>query len=1094
MTWLHLSDIHHQFNEKTLDTKTSRGKLISYLEKEEIKAEHLFITGDFRFGSDQSWGENGEKITALVNYIIAIADAAGVKRTNIHYVPGNHDIVRYSEDDVKRLNTIRKDYDPSKGFFEYDEMEFLISSERYSFFKQLSTALAKEGIPDVWVDAKVDAKGDAGLHVYQECDDFNLISLNTSLFCHSREDDERGLLVGCSYLYDLLGKCNSEKPIIILAHHRLDFLRKDEEDKLHNLLKDYPQVSYLCGDAHKTSFRKINHVLEITMGSMIYEQSASLVFSQGEVNNGTVSSIVVHSWAEGRWGLSTHHNKKLEDILGSKAILVTTHEHRRFLKKSSAFIGRENEIENIENQLLETKPLLLVSGIGGMGKTEICHQLAHRYITKKAPSFAKKIGWIYYTGNLKSSFFNNFIDISSDSQEEYWQKSVEFINSRGDSLLLIIDNANDLSSDDVELIEELNCNLLLTSRNHYESMTNISLGVLSDDDCLRLYRTYSLDKNSSDEDIINIIQRANRHTLAVELLAKTQKSSRVTANEFLDKLIEQGFQLPDITETINYSKNGESRFIEHLAKVFDISQLCEDAEALRILQLFSLLQGNIPIATEYIKVLFDITDCNKINKLVATGWLQNSPETLDCSIHPIIAAVVREKAMPDEAATTKLVQNMTSLLRVKRKEILTSKLALLPHAVALMDHVKYESVQNSESAAQCYNNIALLYEKQGEYEKALEYYKKALNIRKEKLGKEHPDTATIYNNIAVIYHNQGKYGKALAYHTKALIVFKINPGEDHPDTATIYNNIGSIHYKQGEYKKSWDCHTKALNIRKRKLGEDHLETSTCYNDIGLLYSVKGEYKKALAHYTDALNIREKNLGKYHPEIATIYNNIGDLYGEQEEYEKALENHEKALDIREKTLGKEHPDTAISYNNIGCVYDKQGEYKKALAHYTEALNIRKKTLGKEHIDTATIYNNIGYAYSNQGAYEKALENHKNALNIREKTLGEEYPETATSYYNISAACFNLGKYENARVYMAKALKFHEKTFGEDHPDTANTYSNISELCFNLSMYEESLECCEKALNIFEKTLGPAHTTTVMVHNNCWDLKKRLNSKR
>ncbi len=1006
MTWLHLSDIHHQFNEKTLDTKTSRGKLISYLEKEEIKAEHLFITGDFRFGSDQSWGENGEKITALVNYIIAIADAAGVKRTNIHYVPGNHDIVRYSEDDVKRLNTIRKDYDPSKGFFEYVEMEFLISSERYSFFKQLSTALAKEGIPDVWVDAK----GDAGLHVYQECDDFNLISLNTSLFCHSREDDERGLLVGCSYLYDLLGKCNSEKPIIILAHHRLDFLRKDEEDKLHNLLKDYPQVSYLCGDAHKTSFREINHVLEITMGSMIYEQSASLVFSQGEVNNGTVSSIVVHSWAEGRWGLSTHHNKKLEDILGSKAILVTTHEHRRFLKKSRAFIGRKNEIENIENQLLETKPLLLVSGIGGMGKTEICHQLAHRYITKKAPSFEKKIGWIYYTGNLKSSFFNNFIDISSDSQEEYWQKSVEFINSRGDSLLLIIDNANDLSSDDVELIEELNCNLLLTSRNHYESMTNISLGVLSDDDCLRLYRTYSLDKNSSDEDIINIIQRANRHTLAVELLAKTQKSSRVTANEFLDKLIEQGFQLPDITETINYSKNGESRFIEHLAKVFDISQLCEDAEALRILQLFSLLQGNSPIAAEYIKVLFDITDCNKINKLEETGWLQNSPETLDCSIHPIIAAVVREKAMPDEAATTKLVQNMTSLLYVNETEIFTSKLALLPHAVVLMHHVKYESVQNSENADLCYNNIASLYGNQGEYENAMEYCRKALNISEKIHGKEHPYTATSYNNIAVIYHKQSKYENALEQHTKALDIRKKILGEEHPDTASSYNNIASLYDNQGVYAKAEEYCWEALNIRKKILGEEHPDTATSYSNIGYIYYNQGKYAKAEEYCWEALHIREEILGEEHPDTATSYNNIALLYLQQPDYDKAKEYYTKALNIRKVKFGEEHPYTASSFYDIGCLYSKQGESEKALDYYANALNIR------------------------------------------------------------------------------------EKIFCEYHPDTATIYYNISEVYFNLDKYEESLEYGEKAFNIYEKTLGSAHPDTVIAHDNCWDLKKRLNSKR
>jgi len=45
-----------------------------------------------------------------------------------------------------------------------------------------------------------------------------------------------------------------------------------------------------------------------------------------------------------------------------------------------------------------------------------------------------------------------------------------------------------------------------------------------------------------------------------------------------------------------------------------------------------------------------------------------------------------------------------------------------------------------------YNNIATVYDDQGDYTKALEWYHKALTIQEKVLGKEHLDTATTYTN------------------------------------------------------------------------------------------------------------------------------------------------------------------------------------------------------------------------------------------------------------------------------------------------------------------------------------------------------------
>ena len=262
-------------------------------------------------------------------------------------------------------------------------------------------------------------------------------------------------------------------------------------------------------------------------------------------------------------------------------------------------------------------------------------------------------------------------------------------------------------------------------------------------------------------------------------------------------------------------------------------------------------------------------------------------------------------------------------------------------------------------------DIADIYDSQGDYSKALEWYEKALAIKEKVLGKEHPSTATTYNNIAGVYESQGDYPKALEWCEKALAVSEKVLGKEHPSTATTYNNIAFVYSREGDYPKALEWYEKALAISEKILGKEHPDTATTYNNIASIYSRQVDYLKALKLYEKDLAVSEKVLGKEHPSTATTYNNIAFVYSRQGDYPKALEWYEKDLAIREKVLGKEHPDTATTYNNIALVYSRQGDYPKALEWYEKALAISEKVLGKEHPSTATIYNNIVEVYKNQG---------------------------------------------------------------------------------------------------------------------------------
>ncbi|MDY6806172.1 MAG: tetratricopeptide repeat protein [Cyanobacteriota bacterium] len=386
------------------------------------------------------------------------------------------------------------------------------------------------------------------------------------------------------------------------------------------------------------------------------------------------------------------------------------------------------------------------------------------------------------------------------------------------------------------------------------------------------------------------------------------------------------------------------------------------------------------------------------------------------------------------------------------------------------------------------NNLAFLYNSLGRYAEAEPLYLEALEMRKQLLGSAHPYIATSLNNLALLYESQGRYAEAEPLYLEALEMRKQLLGSAHPDIASSLNNLAGLYNSLGRYAEAEPLYLEALDMHKQLLGSAHPYIASSLNNLAALYKSQGRYAEAEPLYLEALEMRKQLLGSAHPYIASSLNNLAALYKSQGRYAEAEPLYLEALEMRKQLLGSAHPDIAQSLNNLAGLYESQGRYAEAEPLYLEALEMRKQLLGSAHPDIASSLNNLALLYKSQERYAEAEPLYLEALDMHKQLLGSAHPYIASSLNNLAALYKSQGRYAEAEPLLIEALDMHKQLLGSAHPDIATSLNNLAALYESQGRYAEAEPLYLEALEMRKQLLGSAHPYIASSLNNLAALYK------
>ena len=304
----------------------------------------------------------------------------------------------------------------------------------------------------------------------------------------------------------------------------------------------------------------------------------------------------------------------------------------------SSFTGREQELSVLQEAIRFSAAPLVVSGMGGIGKTQLVLRAAE--LLREEYDFY----FVPFRGSIKNTLLSLPVEnLAREVQDEtgflrrlpddeVYRKILSCIrNGYAENTILIIDNFDAVSDEDTPSLQydpdfaeltTLPVRLVFTSRCRFEGLRNISVTELEDASIMHLLQKAF--PEDSEEALQAIADAAGKHTLTLDLIVRSARESKgkLSANKVLQNL-RSGAQ-------------ESSSVFENLKQIFKASALSKTAKSvMACAQLFP--QGGI--RSDLLVTILSSEQWLTASQLERSGWLRFDAYSSLWSVHPLVKAV-----------------------------------------------------------------------------------------------------------------------------------------------------------------------------------------------------------------------------------------------------------------------------------------------------------------------------------------------------------------------------------------------------------------------------------------------------------------------
>ncbi|MFD8974695.1 dsDNA nuclease domain-containing protein [Streptomyces sp. NPDC059593] len=237
--------------------------------------------------------------------------------------------------------------------------------------------------------------------------------------------------------------------------------------------------------------------------------------------------------------------------------------------------------------------------------------------------------------------------------------------------------------------------------------------------------------------------------------------------------------------------------------------------------------------------------------------------------------------------------------------------------------------------------------------------------------------------------------------------------------------------------------------------------ATLRREIGDPRAAAREFEKIIADYPQDATRNG---------LATLYSNLSLAHLESLNFTDAMESAMQALEISHASFNGLHIDAARDWNNAGLALLELNRAREAAEAFEAALHVHERLNDHESSARLIVQVNLGRAQLAQHDFVAACETFEVALREQEAIVGASHREVAATLANLAVVYTARRRFGDAVAAANRAIKIDLAVYGECHPELIPDYHNMASALMLAQSYRAARKWLLKAHRIAVENFG------------------------
>lgn len=331
-------------------------------------------------------------------------------------------------------------------------------------------------------------------------------------------------------------------------------------------------------------------------------------------------------------------------------------------------------------------------------------------------------------------------------------------------------------------------------------------------------------------------------------------------------------------------------------------------------------------------------------------------------------------------------------------------------------------------------------------------------------------------------HLRGGYDESLSLGRRTLDAWTRQFGSDDEQTLALAVEVGVALRTSGKVEEAHQLNSDTLERLKRVYGEEDDTYLICANSYGHDLRLLGRYVDALAHDERLLPISERVFGPAHFRTLNVLNNIAYNLRCVGRYAEALPLDERTHTERERLFGYADSNTIMSRYNISRDLRRLGRYEDSVAMARELLEILEARDEPWRLFRLYIYHNLSVALRRTGYYADARQIAEDTFRRMRLLVGGEHRAVLLVATNLISDRRVTDDLAGAQELGESTLRAWEKIAGAGHPNTLATRVNLAVVLRMRGAIDAARDLNEETVTGLRQLYSFDHPNTLVARTN------------